>query len=340
MLRALKDSASAAPPSSTIVFLGDNVYERGIPPAGAPEFPEAIRRLDDQIAVARTSDRRAVFVPGNHDWARHGDDGWASMQRADSAVAARGKNRDGTSLAVLLPHNGCPGPETVDVGRRIRLIALDTNWWLHGGPKPGRATAVERALLPRPATACPAESEAQVSQALRAALDSVGDRMAIVVAHHPLVTGSEHGGHYHPLFYTIAGLPLPVPPYWFPVGALYVLLRRARAHPQDWHSPTNRKMRQGIQGTFSPDRPLIYASGHDHTLQVIERAGRFLLVSGAGNLEHESYVAGIEGTRFKASRPGFMRVDVTRSGAVYLRVLAFDGHARPFQAYALWLKSP
>src|SRR3989442_3676948 len=150
VLRALKASASAAPPSSTIVFLGDNVYERGIPAAGAPEFPEAVRRLDDQIAVARSSARRAVFVPGNHDWARCGDDGWASMQRADSAVAARGKNRDGTALAVLLPHNGCPGPETVDVGRRIRLIALDTNWWLHGGPKPGRATAAERAVLPRP----------------------------------------------------------------------------------------------------------------------------------------------------------------------------------------------
>ena len=35
-------------------------------------------------------------------------------------------------------------------------------------------------------------------------------------------------------------------------------------------------MREAIQDAFPPGEPLIYASGHDHTLQVIERSGRFL----------------------------------------------------------------
>ena len=36
----------------------------------------------------------------------------------------------------LYPGGGCPGPITVDLGRRGRLVAVDTQWLLEQGAKP------------------------------------------------------------------------------------------------------------------------------------------------------------------------------------------------------------
>ena len=36
----------------------------------------------------------------------------------------------------LLPKGGCPGPEVVDLGPHLRLIVLDSEWWVHNDVKP------------------------------------------------------------------------------------------------------------------------------------------------------------------------------------------------------------
>jgi hypothetical protein len=44
---------------ATVVFLGDNVYPRGLPPETEPDWPEMERRLDDQVDSVRTTGARA-----------------------------------------------------------------------------------------------------------------------------------------------------------------------------------------------------------------------------------------------------------------------------------------
>ncbi|HEX2449777.1 MAG TPA: metallophosphoesterase, partial [Gemmatimonadales bacterium] len=177
VLRALATDLAKASGERVIVFLGDNVYPRGIPDTGAPGRTEAIRRLDTQIDVAREAGVQAIFVPGNHDWARMGADGWNSIRRQASHIAERGGKR-----IRMLPEGGCPGPSVVDVGQRLRLIALDTQWWLHAGPKP-----VD------PTSDCPADKESEVTDSLRADLEATDtSRRVVMIAHHPLASGGEH----------------------------------------------------------------------------------------------------------------------------------------------------
>ena len=69
---------------------------------------------------------QGILVPGNHDWDRQGRDGWNAIRRQDSLV-----RQFGGDDVRLLPHGGCPGPEVVDLGEHVRLIALDSEWWIH-----------------------------------------------------------------------------------------------------------------------------------------------------------------------------------------------------------------
>ncbi len=58
-----------------VVFLGDNVYPKGIPPAGHPDRIDAELRLAAQISAIRQSKAKGFLIPGNHDWERQGRDG-------------------------------------------------------------------------------------------------------------------------------------------------------------------------------------------------------------------------------------------------------------------------
>jgi hypothetical protein len=89
-------------------------------------------------------------------------------------------------------------------------------------------------------------------------------------------------------------------------------------------------MREALAGAAAATPPLAWASGHEHALQVIEspRFGR-LLVSGAGVFGHTSAVGDVGGSRYSASRSGYMRLDFLRDGTRRLGVVlvAKDGSA-------------
>ena len=301
VLIALREQLERAPGHATVVFLGDNVYPAGLPAPGHPELAEMERRLDDQVDVVRKTGVRAVVIPGNHDWANGRPDGWEAVRRQERRVEARG----GAGVSYL-PSDGCPGPETLDVGDRLRLVALDTQWWLHAHARPEH-----------PTSSCPADSEGEVVVAFRSALESAGDRDVVVLAHHPLVSGGPHGGkfgfkqHLFPLTEWKKGLFVPLPI----VGSLYPTARGSGISTQDQTSGEYRRMRNALASAMRGRMPLAWASGHEHVLQVIEsREWGRVLVSGSGIYGHASHVGDVEGSLFHAARAGFMRVDFPRSG--------------------------
>ena len=328
VLVELTRQATAAPRESAILFLGDNLYPRGMPDTGAFDRKEKEERLDRQIEVARASGIRAYFVPGNHDWARMTRDGWDAVRRSEAFIQSRGQG-----LARQSPRNGCPGPEVVDVGRVIRLVILDTQWWLH------------RADFPRPidsVSTCLQYTQERIIARLRQVLADSGGRRVIVAAHHPIATRSEHNGYFtliHHLFPLRAyrswlWIPLPL------IGSLYPMARGNGlfGYAQDMGSRAYTIMRGQLLRAMAEHPPMLYAAGHDHNLQVFRGpVAAYSIVSGAGTFGHQSPVGWARNTIFAISRPGFMRVDVGRTGRVRLSVTAIerDGSAR--EAAAIWL---
>ena len=327
-------SDSLRPVRQFIVFLGDNVYPRGVPPIGDPNRKDAERRLAAQVLAIRKGSAQGLLVPGNHDWDRQGRDGWNSIRRQDSLV-----RQFGGSDVRLAPPDGCPGPDVVDLGTHVRLIALDTEWWLHNDVKPYGDTSP-----------CPTKTYQDVEGSLAGALRDKGERHAIILTHHPMQSGGTHGGHFtlndhlFPLrnWKPWMWLPLPI------IGSLYPLARQSGISNQDVSGQKYQSLRSAFERAFYRHPPLVIASGHDHDLQVI-RGGRsgitwagYQLVSGAGILGHSSVVRDIDGTLFHREAAGFMRLDVTRNGRMRLSVTTVvpEGE-RPIgesaEVYSLWL---
>lgn len=300
-LDSLTAQASVAPGQAIVVFLGDNVYPNGIPEEGRAEFADARRRLEVQVNAVPEG-ARGIFLPGNHDWAGMGPFGLYSVRLQEQLLKSLAGRRD----LRRLPGNGCPGPVTVDAGR-LRMIALDTQWWLH-------SYAVRDAQ-----SNCPTDA-GSVTSALRGHLRrKQNGKVTIVAGHHPLMSGGEHGGYCG-----VSG------PY-----------RRLGGGSQDIMSGLNRRMRDSVESAFMAQPPLVYVAGHDHNLQVLKggRSVEYLLVSGAGSEAKAACAVRLRESYFHSQhRSGFMRVDVMRGKGVLLRVFDFTTNGTGGLSYTRWLE--
>lgn len=143
---------------STVVFLGDNVYD----------YAEWEAILDEQLAVVGRA-ANVLFVPGNHDW----DRGFDAIRRQQEYVEENG--------ALYGPDAGCAGPYTLDIPG-ARLIVVDSQFFLLGDRD-------------RPALECWNGADAHFA-ALAEALAEPTEDLRIMIAHHPLTTYGKHGGHF------------------------------------------------------------------------------------------------------------------------------------------------
>ncbi len=174
------------------------------------------------------------------------------------------------------------------------------------------------------------------------ALATAGGRRVVVVAHHPLASRGAHGGHFtwkdhiFPLRHVAGWLWLPLPI----VGSLYPLIRSSGASDQDFSNGENRHMRAALDSVMAIHRPLIYAAGHDHSLQVLQgQTARYFLVSGAATIGHFTPVGRGDRTRYARAGAGFMRIDFTTQGRARLGVFAVDERGVEREEYSVWLET-
>ncbi len=324
VLVALTDMAKARPEQSTIIFLGDNIYPKGMPDSVAQDRSEAEHRLQNQIDVATRSGARAYLVPGNHDWEQGGVDGWAAVQRQAEYV-----RRQGNPRVVFSPEGGCPGPAAFDAPGRFVLIPLDTQWWLHPHARPTGT-----------GEPCLTADSAAFASALRGLLEQPDDRVVVMLSHHSYRTHGIHGGHFtwkehiFPLRELKPWLWLPLPI----IGSAYPIARMNGISDQDVSGGKYRSLLATLADALAADPPDVYAGGHDHNLQVLtDSLVPTVVVSGAGYYKHLDPVGRGPDTRFAASNSGFVRIDRMQDGRVRLGVIAVDDQG-PHEIYSEWIK--
>jgi hypothetical protein len=199
--------------------------------------------------------------------------------------------RQSGRYVALLPPAGEPGPVHRDLRRNVRIAFFDTHWFLRERQAAHRAQFFDR---------------------LRRMLDGARDRELVLIAHHPFSSAGPHGA---------------IVPGYHTLGIAYVM-KKAGALVQDLNSPPYDDLLQGLRRTFDAARkpPLIYAGGHDHSLQVLrgkeEFDPRFGLVSGAG-----SKVSSVQmgaGIAWAGEQPGYMMLVFRKDDGVDLFVVGGD----------------
>jgi hypothetical protein len=314
VLKALQTELSYDPKYSFVVFLGDNVYPRGmVRDSTARERRENERIINDQLAPLQATGVHGIMLPGNHDWATGTAGGWDAIRAEAAYVRSRGHG-----LVKFLPEDGCPGPVVVDVGDYVRLIVLDTQWWLQAGyPRPLGATAGR----------CRAKNEQEVVDSLRADLASAGQRRTVVLSHHPLISGGQHGGYFD------------WPTYLFP---FHPWARQAGIFArQDVSGREYRTLIAGLTRAFADHPPLIHAAGHEHNLQLLRGVGaRYQVVSGAGIFNHTTPTRAIAGTLYARRASGWCTVAFLRDGRVRLAMRTVDAQGDIHEEFSAWLDVP
>ncbi|MGA0555102.1 BamA/TamA family outer membrane protein [Larkinella sp. VNQ87] len=307
VLRALHSQLKSTAPTSSLIFLGDNLYPRGLPDSTHSDRAEAEQRLRDQLAILTGFKGRTFMIPGNHDWEQGRREGWQRVRNQASFVAAELGRDD-----VFFPQDGCPGPVEVSLNPELTLVLIDTQWWLHPWDKPGEESDCEAKDLP----------------SFLLLLDDVlarnQNRKVVLAGHHPMYSHGEHGGyftlkdHLFPLTDINPNWYLPLPG----LGSIYPVYRALLGNIQDIQHPKYKLMRNGIVTLLKKYRNVIYVNGHDHNEQLILRDSTYYVTSGSGSKS----VAVKKGRNslFASSTKGFARLDFLENGQTQIRFFAPD----------------
>ncbi|RYY61828.1 MAG: metallophosphoesterase [Chitinophagaceae bacterium] len=279
---------------TTVIFLGDNLYDIGLPDVYHKGYNEAKAALDSQVTIAHGKDAKVLIIPGNHDWNNAGPGGEAAIQRQQLYVDYSGEKN-----VKFYPEGGCPGPVEVKISEDVVMIIIDSQWWLHPFEKPG----VE--------SDCDQKTQEQVLGELEDLLSKNMNKLVIFASHHPFKSNGVHGGyftwkqHLFPFTEMRQNLYIPLPV----IGSIYPIARSVFGTPQDIPHPAYQNMITKLNSVLDAHPHLVRVHGHEHNLQWIQNDSLAQLITGSGCKTQR--VSDGRDTKYTARNLGFAVLEVS-----------------------------
>ena len=292
-----REQMMAATAEKGLIFLGDNIYPKGLPLPGHQDRTESEKVLEEHLKVLEGLEGGFYFIPGNHDWAQGRSYGWSQVQRQETFVENHLDSAD-----VFVPDRGCPGPVEIPLNEEITLIVIDTQWFLHRWDKPNQEQG-----------GCEVTGPIEVLQALDDMIARNAHKKVIVATHHPMYTYGGHGGVVKATWH----LKPPV------LGTIYALYRKAIGSIQDTSNPRYRAMRNAMVGVFEKYGNVIHVAGHEHSLQYSFKENTHYIVSGSGS--KTTYVKKKGFAEYAESTHGFSKLVFHKGGKVKVEFWKADG---------------
>lgn len=260
-LKLLKTQLDTTDKNSTLVFLGDNIYPKGMPAdRNDPSREDSENKLTLQLEIAKNFKGKTIFMPGNHDWYS----GLKGLNEQEKFV-----NHYLNEKKAFLPRKGC-AIETVKINDQIGLIVVDSEWFLQDWDK-----------HPTMNDDCNIKTRLEFFDELKSEINKNQNKFTILAIHHPLMSHGPHGGifsakkHLYPINNNV---PLPI------LGSFINLLRKTTgASPQDLQNQVYRNLIDNIKPMIQNRDNVLVVSGHEHNLQYIEKEGVKQVISGAAS---------------------------------------------------------
>ncbi|WP_345126280.1 metallophosphoesterase [Hymenobacter antarcticus] len=319
-LNYLRKQIMQAGAKSTTIYLGDNIYEYGMPEEGAYDRKESERRLRDQMDVLKGYKGEKYMIPGNHDW-KQGLKGGLEQVLREQRFAENYMANDSAAFSYtgdfITPSDGCPGPYEIRLQDDLVLITINSQWFLtNQSERPYGSNG-----------GCGVEDETEFMAQLEDVIARNKDKNIMVVGHHPLFSDGVHGGyftlgdHIFPLsiVYKYAFLPLPI------IGSIYPFARKYGGVSQDMAYPAYAAYKKGLTDIFAKYPNIIYACGHEHNLQYFKEGATHYIVSGSGCKTQHVKPGDGGGALFSDKEKGFARVNYYDDGQVWTEYFVPEG---------------
>jgi len=257
----LRNKLVTAKSESTLLFLGDNIYPSGMPAEGSKSRKLAEEKLDNQIDLAKGFKGKTVFIPGNHDWYNEGLKGLKRQQEYITGKLNQKKS--------FLPKNGC-AIDDIKINDEITMITVDSQWYIENWDD-----------NPEINDDCKIKDREAFFTELEDLLNKNQKKTVILAVHHPLISNGSHGGQYSlmkNLFPFQSDLPLPV------IGSAINFVRKTSGVvDQDLQNKKYVEFAKRVKTLIRDQKNVIVVSGHEHSLQYLEKDGIRQIVSGAGS---------------------------------------------------------
>ncbi len=280
------------------IFLGDNIYDAGLPPKDALDRGEAERRLNIQLDAVKDFKGQVLFIPGNHDWYAGGVEG---VKRQEKYIEKALNDNE-----AFQPENGCP-IEMIKVSDLVELMVIDTQWYLENWDK-----------HPTINDECNIRNREDLFLEIENEFKKNNEKTIVVAMHHPMYTNGIHGGKYgfrKQLYPTQGNLPLPG------LASLVTQIRsQGGVSIQDRYNKSYNELMKRIATLAKDTDKVVFASGHEHSIQYIENDGIKQIVSGAG-AKNSGAALGNDGL-FSYGGQGFAVLDIYEDESSAVRYFA------------------
>ncbi len=287
----LQDRLKKADNNATLLFLGDNIYPKGLPNTdNANERLIAENKLTNQLKLSKNFKGQTIFIPGNHDWYS----GIKGLERQAKFITDYLNTKNS-----FLPRKGC-GIDNIEINKNLALVTIDSQWFLEDWDN-----------SPTINDDCTIKSRDAFFYELEDILNKNQEKTIIVALHHPLMSNGTHGGQFSlekQLFPLKQKIPLPV------LGSIINFVRKTSGiSPQDIQNKQYTIFIKRLKTLLQSQENVIVVSGHDHNLQYIEKDNIRQIISGAGSKSEAAKA--VNPNDFSYGGNGYAQLSVYENGA-------------------------
>jgi len=243
---------------------------------------------------------KAFFIPGNLN----------ALVRKESIVEGALDGKD-----VIIPDDGCPGPEVKNLNKNVKLIALNSQWWLE--------TQSDQD------TGCRNKNKFQIIEELKELLDKNDDKYIILAIYHSVIADGIHNGYIEPYKYL---LPLPV------IGLTKPFFNKMFGSDQNFTHPQYSEFRDEILQSIKGYKNVIVCSANENNLQYFEADDQHFIISGSGS--ETSPLPKNSKALFSLAEKGLARLDFDKNGSVRVNFMIAEGDGNKSPKYSKEIIKP
>jgi len=292
VLQAVEKKLKNETDKSAIIYLGDNIYPKGMPKKNSKDRAKAEKIIDFQINITKGYKGKKIFIPGNHDL----KNGLKGLNRQRKYIEKKLDNKD-----VYFPKKNCP-LQKLKINDAIEIIVINSQWYLENWNK-----------TPTINDDCEIKTRDKFFEELEGLIKKSEGKTTIIAMHHPIFSNGIHGGYFS---FKQQFSPFPV------IGSLANLIRKTGGvSPQDLQNKRYLEFRKRIIALAQYNSKLIFVSGHEHNLQYIHKDNITQIISGSA-AKKSAIKKNING--FGYPNYGYAKLNIFKDGSSNIQFYGID----------------